>query len=101
MNFNFFKNEIAAAAEKSEGGDRLMISSSVCASGNAPDHVDQRWQNNPSRWDAAKLNLHTARVIRHEEIRLGRTMTPEEQKAHIRKLLDEAAAQERQEQQKI
>ena len=93
--FNFFKNEIAVAAENSEGGDRLVISSSVCSSGKSPDHTDTRWQNNPSRWDAPRLNLHTARAIRHEEIRLGRSLSPAEQKAHIRKLLDQAAAQER------
>jgi hypothetical protein len=100
MRFNFFKNEIAVAAENSGNGDVLVVSSGVCKSGKDPEHTDARWQNNPSRWDAPRLNLHTARAVRHEEIRLGRALTPAEQKAHIRKLLDEAAVQEQQEQQK-
>ena len=99
MSFNFFKNEVVVAAENSGSGDVLVVSSSVCKSGKDPEHVDQRWQNNPSRWDAPKLNLNTARVIRREEIRLGRTMTPAEQKAHIRKLLDAAWALEQEQQQ--
>jgi hypothetical protein len=93
--FNFFANEIAVAAAKQDGGDVLVISSAVCKDGKDPEYVDQRWKNNPSRWDAPKLNLHTARAIRHEEIRLGRFLTPDEQKAHIRKLCGEAAARER------
>jgi len=98
--FDFFKNEIAVAAANQGGGDVLVISSAVCKDGKDPEHVDERWKNNPSRWDAPKLNLHTARVIRHEEIRLGRSMTPEEQKVQIRKLLDQAAAAEKQQQSK-
>jgi len=91
---NFFQNEIAQAAQKQEdqsAEDGLIFASTV--------NKDPRWQNNPSRWDAAQLNLHTARAVRHEEIRLGRALTPAEQKAHIRKLLDAAAAKEKEQQQ--
>jgi len=49
-------------------------------------HNDPRWKNNPARWDAPRLNLNAAREIRFEEIKLGRSMTPAEQKAHIAKL---------------
>ena len=40
----------------------------------------------PSRDGLPYFNLNRARAIRHEEIRLGRSMTPAEQEAHIRKL---------------
>ena len=47
MRFNFFKNEIAVAAENSGNGDVLVVSSGVCKSGKDPEHTDARWQNNP------------------------------------------------------
>ncbi len=40
----------------------------------------------PSNWRAPQLNLHAARAVRHEEIRLGRSLTKEEQNALIARL---------------
>ncbi len=76
-------NEILLAAERVSTEDTLVFVEHPSA-----EHRDLRFDNNPTRWDAPKLNLNRARAVRHEEIRLGRSMTPAEQEAHIRKLCE-------------
>jgi len=88
-------NEIVRAAKKLLGGDseclgkeNVLIGMEANDLTGVHDDVasDPRWKNNPARWDAPMLNINAAREIRHEEIKLGRSMTPAEQAAHIRKL---------------
>jgi len=76
----FSANEIVRAAEKQNDDGGLVISGGTST-------ADTRWANNPSRFDAPQLNLHAAKVIRWEEIRLGRSMSKEEQTEYIRKIL--------------
>ena len=38
------------------------------------------------RWLAPRLNLEAARAVRHEEIRLGRSMSKEEQAEFLKKV---------------
>jgi len=45
-----------------------------------------RYDLTPGRWNAPQLNLHAARAVRHEEIKLGRALTQDEQTALLRKL---------------
>jgi hypothetical protein len=72
-------NEIVQAAKQLDGDGGLVIS------GGKPTS-DIRWAGNPSRWDAPMLNIEAAKVICHEELRLGRSMTKEEQTDYIRKI---------------
>ena len=88
-------NEILRAFKKITGGDSECLGKENILIGmSASDFFgvfednknDPRWKNNPSRWDGPQLNLNAARAIRYEEIRLGRSMTLDEQRAHIKKL---------------
>jgi hypothetical protein len=76
-------NEILLAAQRSEEGDALVFVEHPKS-----EPTDTRWIGNPSRDGLPYFNLNRARAIRHEEIRLGRSMTPAEQDAHIRKLCE-------------
>jgi len=55
----------------------------------APKHPGRVSINIPQSndWKAPRLDLNRARAVRHEEIRLGRSMTKEEQDAFIKKLI--------------
>ena len=80
-------NEVLRAA-KTVADDALVIFQSACKPGVQANKPDSRFANNSTRWDAPQLCLNRAKAIRHEEIRLGRSMTPAEQDAHIRKLCE-------------
>jgi len=56
----------------------------------APTHPGRVNINIPQSndWKAPSLNLAAARAVRHEELRLGRSMTKEEQDAFIKKLCE-------------
>jgi hypothetical protein len=56
----------------------------------APKHPGRVSINIPQNndWKAPSLNLAAARAVRHEELRLGRSMTKEEQDAFIKKLCE-------------
>ena len=76
-------NEILLAARAAEEGDVLMFVEHPKS-----EPQDKRWIGNPSRDGLPYFNLNRAKAIRHEEIRLGRSMTTTEQEAHIRKLCE-------------
>lgn len=80
-------NEVLRAA-RGVADEALVIFQSVLKPGAKASMPDTRWDNNPTRWDAPQLVLNRARAIRHEEIRIGRDMTPAEQEMHIRKLCE-------------
>jgi hypothetical protein len=69
--------------------DELVVVSSKPIVG-APSHPGRVTISVPANngWRAPSININRARAVRHEEIRLGRSLSKEEADAYIKKLCE-------------